>query len=125
MSEETKYPTWDDELGMWEFEGGNYDTLWECFWYGVFKFCGCGNPEDFTKDILEFLKWSGSEGDAKYKSEKFPSGCYTSDYYFLMGYLCDAARLTEHGSGLGWAWLTDKGRKWVDLLEKEASEAKQ
>lgn len=42
----------------------------------------------------------------------------TMDCYYVFAYTLDAIGLTEHGSGIGSAWLTEEGEMFLWLLNQ-------
>jgi hypothetical protein len=106
-------------------QGCHHDKIWQLFWFGTFKFCGCGSPESVLSDILHYLEWCSLDHEDPRKKEWFPDGAYTSDYSLLLAYLCDEKDLTEHGSGIGWCWLTDSGKFWLSHKETMEQELEQ
>lgn len=65
--------------------------------------CGCGNPEEVDKLMLHYLD------SAKWLDDKFPR--INNDADRLCAYIADDLGWTEHGGGVGGAWLTDAGRE--------------
>ena len=78
--------------------------------------CCCGSGQDFDL-LLEVLRWSAS-GEDRFKKNGtgYDEGVYQSVAHELAMKVLDAHGLTEHGSGIGWAWATEDGRK---LLKRE------
>ena len=51
--------------------------------------------------------------------EKFGvDNVYDNNLLLCLAYTLDAAELTEHGSSIGGAWLTEEGRMFLWLLEQ-------
>lgn len=76
------------------------------------RFCGCGRPEDRLDLIVEMLRacpWY--DGAWEGFSERLTS----AGFEFIADQLT-AAELTEHGSSVGGSWLTDKGRRFLSVV---------
>lgn len=83
--------------------------------------CGCGSPE-VAELLYEVLSWCAI--DHKDDGRNIPpfnkNGCYCSVGHELAAKVLDKARLIDHGSGIGWPWVTDKGRQLLAWIDKEA-----
>jgi hypothetical protein len=44
---------------------------------------------------------------------------YDNELLLCLAYTLDAAEFTEHGSGIGGAWITSEGKMFLWLLENE------
>lgn len=80
----------------------------------LFGFCGCGRPEKvmlYIRDYLLEVSKDISKRDMKDDAA-----------YWMAAYLCDDKGLTEHGSSVAGAWLTDLGREWLEKLNKYKEE---
>lgn len=106
-----------------------YEIIKECsefFLYEILGFCGCGCPEisiEAVCDYLDIIDLRHTESDDKLNryanfdkarqllQEKFHAK-YVSDDPMLqfMAYTLDDADLTDHGSSINGAWITDLGR---------------
>ena len=74
----------------------------------LFGFCGCGAPWEIVSYLKKYLD-ENKDWDNR--------GQLNVDVaYWLMAYLCDLHGLTEHGSSVGGAWLTDLGKEWLNRL---------
>lgn len=74
----------------------------------MFEFCGCGCPDCFVEQLYEYLKLV--------EKREIPD-----DKYVAYMYLADNAGLTEHGSSVYGAWLSEKGKKLLKKMEDEKS----
>lgn len=77
------------------------------------RFCGCGRPEDRLDLVVEMLcacPWY--EGAWEGFSERLTS----AGFEFIADQLT-AAELIEHGSSVGGSWLTEKGQRFLSLVE--------
>lgn len=86
--------------------------------YGELPFCGCGNPEAVYLLIRDLLAATAMEAGpprrARYR-ELLGEG---EGVYFLGLYVLDDAGLTEHGTGIQAAWLTPKGKHYLELMQR-------
>lgn len=121
----------------------NYDgfcepTLEDCadfFYYEKLKWCGCGDPDMAKRVVRDYLRIL-NEDDLYYKktnnannaysrkckmfSERFGvQTVYDNELLLCLAYTLDAAEFTEHGSGIGGAWITSEGKMFLWLLENE------
>lgn len=105
------------------------------FYYEQLNWCGCGSPEIAKKVIRDFLRilnikssctldTNPKERDELYKTienafmDRFGvKSVYDNELLLCLAYTLDAAELTEHGSGIGGAWLTKEGEMFLWLLE--------
>ena len=73
--------------------------------------CTCGS--DSVGELLrEVLTWCAQEDRFEDKE-----GCYRSREWELAAKLLDSYELIEHGTGIGWPWITDDGRKVLEMFE--------
>jgi hypothetical protein len=113
-------------------------TLEECidfFYYEKLKWCGCGDPDMAKRVVRDYLRIL-NEDDLYYKktnnannaysrkckmfSERFGvQTVYDNELLLCLAYTLDAAEFTEHGSGIGGAWITSEGKMFLWLLENE------
>lgn len=77
--------------------------------------CGCGSGKDF-KLIEEVFRFCAMDCEDPQRKEKYPKGCYEDVAWELAAKVLDNADLVEHGSGIGWPWLTASGKKALDIL---------
>lgn len=113
----------------------------EFFLYGILGSCGCGCPEisiEAVCDYLDIVDLRHTESDDKFNKyanfdkakllmqKKFHAK-YVSDNPLLqfMAYTLDDAGLTDHGSSIEGAWITDLGCmcKYVLRLRIASEEA--
>lgn len=103
----------------------------EFFYYERLKFCGCGSPSTAKICIRDYLKilndfFEGKEDfEEQYKQERDSlqkrfgvTSTYDSELLLCLAYTLDAAKFTEHGTGIGSAWLTKEGKMFLWLLER-------
>ena len=73
--------------------------------------CGCGDPWTFVRQLAEYLK-NVRDRVPMFEGENL-------EKFIAYMYLCDDRGLTEHGSSVLGAWLTDKGKELLKRLEQE------
>lgn len=100
------------------------EELENFFYYEKLHWCGCGDPDSAKITVRDFL-WAlhvdeTSWGKQKERFiEKFGvDSVYENNLLLCLAYTLDAAELTEHGSSIGGAWLTEEGRMFLWLLEQ-------
>lgn len=107
-------------------------------------FCGCGLPErvfvsmhryldsvrfyhDEMKKIdaakLSRMGENSEESRARSKciADTKQKHGFDEDMWLLLAYIADDKELTEHGSSVYGAWLTEKGRAWLDAADAEVA----
>lgn len=77
-------------------------------------FCGCGNPEAAWQVIRNYLHEFSLMGD---DWGKRTLEIETGEQY-IVAYLLDHLKLTEHGGSVGGSWLTDDGEEVLTFLNK-------
>lgn len=89
----------------------------------VLGICGCGRPEDTEEVIRQILIVQNSEDNFQDKQNKLSNLCDSNiendNYYGLIQfvlYILDDKEFLEHGSSISGAWLTKKGKIYLDLL---------
>lgn len=75
-------------------------------------FCGCGSPDVAWQWVLDYLARHGDEDAAKRwtAAETGPE--------WIAVYLMDHLDLTEHGTGIRGAWLTERGEEALAFLRE-------
>lgn len=74
--------------------------------------CGCGTDAHW-ECVLELL------GEAEKHSDR---GFYRDKWYEFGAKVLDGWELVEHGTGIGWAWLTDDGKLVLEFLQDFGTE---
>ena len=97
------------------------ELLIECehfFYYEKLKWCGCGCPTLARQTVKDFLAAHETfENKITLLLKNFNvSSVYDNALLLCLAYTIDAAGLTEHGSGIGGAWLTEEGKMYLDIL---------
>lgn len=88
-------------------------------------FCGCGLPEKTLKSVhsyLSTLDWAWQDWEARFRELQSHSGL-SEDFWNFIAYFCDSKGLTEHGGSVGGAWLSDRGRDWLRIMNEELTTA--
>lgn len=86
----------------------NYDLIHEL---GI---CGCGCPWEAYHAVLDMLKRAEDRKNGKLILDD------NNPHELFMTYTLDRLGLLEHGCSIYGAWLTDKGKKMIEALEKFA-----
>ena len=112
------------------------ELIKECidfFYYEKLHWCGCGSPEmakivirDFLNILNEYYIDKENEWEIKWKNEKEMmkerfgvESVYDNELLLCFAYAMDAAGFTEHGSSIGGAWISEEGRMFLWLLERD------
>lgn len=85
------------------------NDLIHTFWYGKASMCGCGDPVGVLGLIRDELARLSTRKDR-------PDAPPTPEWY-LLAYSLDAWGLTEHGTSLGWPWLTEEGEALLAAMQ--------
>lgn len=102
----------------WEYVNQYSITDWKGYFTITCPICGCGSHKKWEL-LYECLKWSALESDERFKKTGSPwdNGFYQSTAHELAANILDHAGLLEHGSGIGWAWITEDGKRLLALIE--------
>lgn len=85
---------------------GHGDLITGCLNY-LMGWCQCGNPEDVTAAIMQYLEIIASDERFDFENNDESRRIL---WYFL-AYIADYLDWTDHGGSVGRAWLTDTGRE--------------
>jgi hypothetical protein len=105
------------------------EELEDFFYYEKLNWCGCGDPDIAKTAIKDYLQcvydWQNDKSadsyinDRKRFKERFGvESVYDDRLLLCLAYELDAARLTDHGSSIGGAWLTEEGKMFLWLLNQ-------
>lgn len=72
--------------------------------------CGCGDPGLVVATMAAYLQRVETGSDAQVR---FATPDYVADY--LIACMADDHHFTEHGGAIGGSWLTDAGKRWLEL----------
>lgn len=61
----------------------------------------------------------GPKRSEKYMEHFSVKNVYENSLLLCLAYAMDAAGFTEHGSSISNAWLTDEGKMFLEVLQKE------
>lgn len=88
---------------------------WLCL---ALPLCGCGSGDDFEL-ILDVLRWSAVNSDDKerHREPYLQSGCYCSIAHEMAAKILNHVGLVEHGTGIGWPWITEDGKKLLAKID--------
>jgi hypothetical protein len=99
----------------------------EFFYEEKLNWCGCGSPEIAQKAIRDYLKIQ-KDYTKTYSTDAYnkrneeckkvfgvPDG-HDNPLILCLSYALDKAGFTEHGSGIGGAWLTKEGEMFLHVL---------
>lgn len=109
---------WDK---IWNTNETIIKQAYKLFRYEILNWCGCGDVEGSDNTVMYFLKMCNCWGNERSQimEEHFGvESIYDNMLLLCLAYTMDAAELTEHGSGIGGAWLTDRGKIFLWVLEK-------
>ena len=76
-------------------------------------FCGCGDPDAAWQVVGAELRRCATPHDQR---KGHPGD--NNDCWWVLAYLLDHLRLTEHGSSVSGAWLDGDGQAALDWLDQ-------
>lgn len=103
---------WDDNLII--------VNAYQVFRYEILDWCGCGDVEGSDDAVRYFLTaMNGYDKRADILEINFGTkSIYNNPLLLCLAYTMDAAGFTEHGSGIGGAWLEPRGKIYLWILNK-------
>lgn len=96
------------------------EELYSFFAYELIGICSCGQPENAMRMVRNYLRYVGAAwGDRESVLEKGfgVKSVYDNELLLFMAYILDEKDLTDHGSGIGGAWITEMGKMCLTVLE--------
>lgn len=109
MKTSDKYETQDEE-GYTVYKdpetGINHNNVADLV-SGMLNMCDCGDPESNLRYIRDQLRRITAR-------DATPANA--AEWFF--NYWTDSANISEHGTGITYPWLTDKGQVILELLEE-------
>lgn len=98
------------------------------FIYEDLKLCGCGNPQD-TYEVIRLILTAHNQEESEDKHKILNDICGINksehnNYHGLIqfaSYILDSHDFLEHGSSISGAWLTEKGKLFLELLNMNHS----
>ena len=118
MREEDTNIWCDDNPELQKLEEEWSDTV-----FNDIGLCGCGDPDavlDMIQEFLEKRKGPEWEWDAQVEFAK----AHPEELMLFLEYILDGKGYTEHGSCVMGAWLTDKGKRLLELLQMDSPHPK-
>lgn len=99
-------------------DGISWETPEEYLFIGILKGCGCGRSDELARDVATIFL-------AIAKDENAHTLIYENSYHELIAHWLHAAELTEHGTGIGGSWLTERGKAvYAELLSLYTKQGK-
>ena len=99
-------------------DGCHYDTEAEAMYFSL-GLCGCGCPENVHEFLVDCAKavQAGTE-TREYDSIRAIEALIKNKPDVVaefIGHFLDSKELTEHGSSVYGAWLTERGKQFVEI----------
>lgn len=85
--------------------------------------CGCGVPGtvyDLYRRQLRVTARTDDRDDWPTFGDRVDAADGNETLFYVVAYVLDHIEATEHGGGIGGAWLTDKGRRLLAILDRYA-----
>lgn len=81
--------------------------------------CGCGNPESVYQAIHTMLSYFDLKNKPQIpKSKEFDKiDIYENPFVLFMAYYLDNEEYLNHGTSIGYSWLTEKGETMLRYLK--------
>jgi hypothetical protein len=96
-------------------DGTSYNSPQEWVW-SFLGGCGCGSSDDFAEKCVKLLYYFSLPHDERdLKGEVNP---YEHEVYELLAHWFDSIGFIEHGTSVSSSWLSEKGRKINEIVEK-------
>lgn len=87
----------------------------------VLELCRCGSPEEVVDAMGEYLErveeWTSKPWGDKGKGSPIGKDNHSAD--LLLAYFAADRNLTDHGGSIYGAWLSDAGKRWLELWRAE------
>jgi len=97
-------------------DGCHYNSEAEAFYYDQIQLCGCGNPKDVHKFLLDCMAATLDDHDTLIDYKKIISlvkGNLGIVAELILHFLY-SRELTEHGSSVFGSWLTERGKQVLE-----------
>lgn len=104
-------------------DGCDYNNPADEFWFALLGFCGCGINDHLMHKMFDYLcycEWWRDNldiNDMAVIREKMRS-IGDEEFVSLLAYIADSKELTQHGTSINGAWLTDSGKEWLRRLKE-------
>lgn len=100
-------------------DGCHYDTEAQAMYFNL-GLCGCGNPEEVHKLLIDCLSqfvmpegdWSKRGGMETIEAIVKARPEIAAEF---VAHFLSQAHLTEHGGSVGGSWLTDRGKQFLEV----------
>lgn len=82
------------------------------------ELCLCGTGKDLEL-LIETLKFAAEDSTTKHEKtgRGWDQGCYQSAGHELAMKVLDSYGFVEHGSGIGWAWVSEDGERLLTMMD--------
>lgn len=90
------------------------------FFYNEFGACECSDLEAMINVVKDLLEWMSEDIVERQDYEKLFNG-NEGVFYLLAGRL-DSLGFSEHGTSIRCAWLTEKGKEFLNALKTVTAE---
>lgn len=119
-------PTYTERTAPFKFEradngflvgmdGCHYTNEADAFYYGQLKLCGCGNPDQVHKLLLDCAKcFATSPSHENIENIEKIIKDNTGVVAEFIAHFLDDKELTEHGGSVYGSWLTGRGKQFID-----------
>lgn len=87
----------------------------EDFIFSDIGMCGCASPDDVLDMLEAFLE--RKQDYMSYDDQVAFAKEHSEELMLFMQYILDNKGFTEHGTSVYGAWLTDKGKRFLELLK--------
>lgn len=99
-------------------------------YYTKIGMCGCGDEQAVKRFILELLQLQDKRNEYDYHTlrnemHKVIEKTHKDTIFEFVFHTLDNADILEHGSSVYGAWLTDSGKEFLQLLERDLQEYKE
>lgn len=108
MAEENKAPDFTKPVDI------------QAFFYNEFGACGCSDLEAMINVVKDLLEWMSENIMERQGYEKLFNG-NVGVFYLLAGRL-DSLGFSEHGTSIRCAWITEKGKEFLNALKTISAE---
>ena len=113
-----------DNHDFFNDDAGDLLGIIKFYYYGILDWCGCGDPRTAIRTVKELLyALSDFTKREQRLMESFEiKSVYDDPLVLCLAYTLDSARLTEHGSSIGGAWLTEDGEYFLWAINEAEKE---
>lgn len=103
----------------WDRLAEHWIDDWRDYYTVALPICGCGShgPTDLLDECLRYGAMDWPQRDALPADSPWERGFYQSSGHELAAKILDGYGLLEHGTGIGFAWITDDGKRLLALVD--------